>query len=197
MNKFVDKKKKALGKLEDALRKGWFDQRFHEIIYFLNSVDGIYTTSCCSGRISVYHTDLADSKKEHEFLGKFHEVPSFSDISNALKKTSKDVVYYSTEPLILHVCCNDIDAASIVLECAYSSGLKRSGIFQVKDDEFMIEVRGVDGFSAPLSGFGEKFFDEKYIQFLLGFSAVKLEKNWRKMDKFCSALKEAFKCNCP
>ena len=110
-----------------------------------------------------------------------------------MKKASKEVVYYSTEPLILHVCCNDIETASKILECAYSSGLKRSGIFQVKGGEYMIEVRGVDGFSVPMSGFGQKFFDEQYIQFLLKFSAVKLEKNWAKMDKFCSALKESFK----
>ena len=191
MGLFLEDKSKALENLENAKNKEWFDERFENIITFLNSIEDVYTTSCCSGRISVYHIDMKDSKKEHEFLGKFHEIPDFDDILSSVSSASKDVVYYTVDPAILHVCCKDLSAAEKVLDCAYFSGFKRSGIFQLKG-KIMIEVRGVDGFRVPLSGFEKRFVDEDYLRFLLDFSAVKLEKNWAKMDKFYVRLKKIF-----
>jgi tRNA(Phe) wybutosine-synthesizing methylase Tyw3 len=185
--KFGSLKKKALFNLNDAKKKGWFDEKFDDVVSFLMKLNNVYTTSCCSGRISIYGVDLNDSKSEHVFLGKYHNVPDFSLVCDVVKinlnKLTRECLYFTVDPLIMHVCCEDLDVAELILNLAYKSGLKRSGIFQLKG-KIMIEVMGVDGFRVPLSGFGCSFFDEDYILFLCKMAENKLEKNWNKLDKF-------------
>ena len=191
MDQFESGKEKALSELASAHQKGWFDKKFDRIIFFLNYLDCVYTTSCCSGRISIYHADINNSKKEHEFLGKFHDIPDFSEIVSSIGRASKDMLYYNVDPMILHVCCKDIETAGIVLDCAYFIGFKRSGIFQVKK-KIMLEIRGVDGFSVPVGRAGSVLVNEDYLRFLLDVSKIKLQRNWNKMDLFYSKLKDAF-----
>ena len=176
-------RKSALSKLEAAKNADLFDTEMEELVSAINSSDRYYTTSCCSGRIVVSESSPDNRKKSHEWLGKWHRYVSVKEIFCAVDKHKNGVLWLSVEPMILHVACKDMDSASKILKAARSSNLKRSGIYQV-EPRIIVELIGVDGFSAPIGCDGNVFSGKEHIEFLVRLANKKILCNRKKRDVF-------------
>lgn len=167
----------ALSKLLKARDNGLVDVLVSSLVDAINKSDSYYTTSSCSGRIVVSQADVLNKKSSFSFLGKWHEAVTLSAVEDAIGKYDDGVLWFKFEPMILHVCCKDIDSASRFLEIVYRSGFKRSGIYQLKG-KIMVEVHGTSGFSVPAGSSGEIFVSSEHLGFLVDFANMKMEKNF-------------------
>ncbi len=173
----------ALSKLEAAKNAGLFDSEMEELVSAINSSGRHYTTSCCAGRIVVSESSSDNKKKSYEWLGKWHKDVSVNDVFCAVDLHKKGVLWLSVEPMIIHVACEDMDSASKILKQARASNLKRSGIYQV-EPRLIVEIIGVDGFSAPIGCDGNVFSGKEHIEFLVRLANKKILCNREKRDVF-------------
>ena len=178
----------ALSKLEAAKSAGLFDTEMEELVSAINSSDGHYTTSCCAGRIVVSESSPDNKKKSYEWLGKWHKEVSLADVFCAVDLHKNGVLWLSVEPMIIHVACEDMDSASLILKQARASNLKRSGIYQVAP-RIIVELIGVDGFSAPIGCDGNVFSGKEHIEFLVRLANKKILCNREKRSVFLKELR--------
>lgn len=54
------------------------------------------------------------------------------------------------EPPILHICCKDVKSASVLINHSHTHGFKSSGIFSIKPDKVMVEIKGSEKLEVPL-----------------------------------------------
>ncbi len=182
---FEKDKEAALSKLLEAREKGLVDVLVSDLVDIINKSDSYYTTSSCSGRIVVAQADVLNKKSSFSFLGKWHDPVDVGDVLRAVAKYSDGVLWFKFEPMILHVCCREIDSASSFLDIVYRSGFKRSGVYQIKG-KIMIEVHGTSGFSVPIGFDSKVMVSDEYLEFVVGLANGRLVRNHevlRKLEK--------------
>ena len=129
MDKFVfDSSKEVLlqelAAGHDLSPKGSIDVPIRPLVDFINSIDGLVTTSSCSGRISVFRNDTSSGSKGINWLLvkhspiNVHEVEPFAgvDVSDGLSNDRISSIegiltMLKCEGFIMHVHCRDIDTA--------------------------------------------------------------------------------------
>jgi tRNA wybutosine-synthesizing protein 3 len=186
---FERNKLAALLKLEKAKKEGLADESILPLVDMINSLENFYTASSCGGRAVIAESDKLDRKSNFNFLGKWHSKVSFDAIASAIKKYKKNMLWFRAEPVILHLGCASFKDAEIMLRAAHQAGLKRSGIFSV-NRRIMLEIRGVDEFSAPIGKNGKVIVSNDYIRYLTEIANLKLDKNRRKIEIFEKNLKK-------
>ena len=180
----------ALSKLFVARENGLVDVLASGLVNAINESDSLYTTSSCSGRTVVACADEENKKSSFSFLGKWHETIDIDDVKDAIGRYKEGILWFKFEPMILHVCCRDVDSASRFLETVYRGGFKRSGVYQLSG-KIMIEVHGTNGFSVPIGSGGEVLVSSEYLGFLVRLANLKMDENAGKIRALESILKKA------
>lgn len=181
--KFEDYKDAALLSIEDAAREKTVDEKIVFLLEKINALSDYYTTSSCYGRIVVAESSVDNKKREYKFLGKWHREVTFRDVDAAINKYKRNILFFRLDPVILHVGCRDMDSASRLLKICQRTGLKRSGMYQIKP-RIIVEIMGVDALCAPLGKDGRVMIDDDYIEFLCDISNEKFRNNEKKIDEF-------------
>ncbi len=186
---FDQLKKKALSKLETAVRKGEADKPVLPYLELINKHPDYFTSSSCYGRIIIIHIDRR--KDLSKFLGKWHREVSFEEVKKVLEKAEGNV-WFRFDPLILHVSCRGIAEAKKLLELKTSIGFKRGGIFNIRDERVQIELEGTDMMAVPVKKENRVLVDDSYLDLLVNEANQKFVNNERKWKKFGSAWKDHF-----
>lgn len=187
---FAHFKQQCLAK-DDLSRKGSIDEPIRPLVELLNANQYYYTTSTCSGRISLIEKpyDNAAAKKGGNFLLNSHqeiEFPSFNELIrvHAEKNDSNTCLWLKFEPYIMHIQCYDLERAHILLNAANRSGCRNSGITLGKRDKFLVAIRSTSSMEVPLHS-GPRFtLDENYLRFVCDECNRRLRENLLKLDGF-------------
>lgn len=162
----------------DKSLKGAIDALLVPICNLLNSHADYVTTSCCSGRISVYrHAQTASGKRIKSggrLLFVSHEPVRLSDSDITLSDVLQGSRHYPSkkaetarekhlqqqpvmshtdlklEPLILHVEASSPQAAVALLRAAVAAGLRESGISALGRRN-LVALRGSERLEVPLA----------------------------------------------
>lgn len=186
-SKFELQKKRALEKFHEAVEKGEADEPIIDFLEKFNEKEYCYTTSSCAGRIIIFQ-DMG-SKKDSDFIAKWHREIEFSDIIPFLGvlEGKKGTIWLRQEPLILHVVAKDLNHAILILDTAIKSGLKHSGIMVFKDQRYLVEINGTERFDVPI--FEEKILvSEEYLKYLVKLADKKFVKSRVTSKKFFGAV---------
>ena len=172
---FPNEKKMYLSK-QDKSRKGDIDQKVIPVLETINSKDNYYTTSSCSGR--VYLWTGTGKKNETEWLKVSHELidEKFFEI-----QSQKGLVWLRVEPFILHVACNDLEAANQLLGKARQI-YKKSCLLSASN-KILIEIRGSELVEMPLYLDGKLLYQGN-LSWLVQLVNEKLQRMWEGMEKF-------------
>ncbi len=192
MRDFEFYKEKALREFNKAKSLKLIDKKILSLLEFINSLPDFYTTSSCSGRITI--DSEGNKKKDHLWLLKTHKTLKLDDFINTLKLIEKNKnllsnAHLKVDSFILHVGARDLDKACEFLSLVKKVGLKRTGIIQVKP-RILIEIVGLDRLDIPI--FEKKFLiktDEGSLKILVDLVNKKLVKNWERIYLLESALK--------
>lgn len=187
-------KQQCLNK-EDLSRKGSIDEPIRPLVDIINNNPYYYTTSTCSGRISLIEKprENASIKKGGRFLLNNHEKLNLEDflsviLSFSQRESSKTEEYtclwLKFEPFILHVQCFDLERAHILLNSAVAGGCRNSGISLGKNDKFLVAVRSTSSMEVPIHCGPEFELNTRYINYLANECNRRLGENFVRLAKF-------------
>ncbi len=187
---FLQRKTAALSKI-DKSNIGKWDKKIISLCNKINKLEDYYTTSSCSGRIIL----MIDKEKKFPnlFLAVSHDLINFNWLNNNLnkivknKKLIKETIKFKCEPVILHVVCKNLGGASLLLEKAKSSGMKHSGIHNLKRN-ILLEINGSDRLEFPIINKRKSIIDDKFIKLIVKKSNEKLKKSWKMISRLEKSL---------
>jgi tRNA wybutosine-synthesizing protein 3 len=178
MDYFDDTKKAMLEKLykPDKSFKGNVDEDAIAIINEINSKKDFYTTSSCSGRISLFFESSSGKKHEAGWTYVKHGTVTKTEILEALEKIPSETLWFKMETPIFHVACRTNENAEKLIDICMKLGFKRSGITSM-GRRVMVEIIFNDKMEVPVAMNGNLFVDEKFIGFLVDRANEKFIKN--------------------
>ncbi|XP_077391763.1 tRNA wybutosine-synthesizing protein 3 homolog isoform X1 [Festucalex cinctus] len=186
---FSEWKKRCLSK-SDLSKKGNVDEDIVHLVSLLNSYEEYFTTSSCSGRITVIDTapeSCVVQKKNLVWLFVSHMKCTFDDVMSALDSSCGSAVL-KFEPFVLHVQCRTLEDARLMLAAAVQSGFRNSGLTLSKTGKIIMAVRCTHSLEVPLSHQGKLLVSHEYVHFLIGIANKKMEENLRRIERFYQSI---------
>jgi len=182
-SRFENQKRIAIERLKNAIEDDEVDRDILGLINYINSLNNFYTTSSCSGRITLLH-DLG-SKIKNDWLGKWHREVRFDEILDSLSDIpANGIVWFKYESPILHIVSKTIDNAKLLINIARDSGYKRVGIQGLKNERYVVEICDTERVDCPIVDNGNLLVDNNYLKYLTRFSNMKFRNGRKKLMKF-------------
>ncbi len=186
--RFVNQKRNALERYNQARSRGCVDEEIIPLLEYINSLDDFYTTSSCSGRITLL-LDLG-SKKESRWLGKWHREITSGEVIDCLHDIPPEgVVWFKYESAILHIAAKTIEKAKEILYITRESGYKRVGVQGLKKERYLVEVCDTERVDCPIAEKGCLLVDERYLRYLTAFSNRRFRNGRDKLSGLASSLR--------
>jgi len=162
-------KREALTSLFTAMREGKVDEDIIELLLLINSINGIYTTSSCSGRIGIIEEPALGAKPLSRWLIKVHRPMEFEEARKALKDAREGLIFLKSQPPIFHVVAEDVEKAKKLHELGLASGFKYT-TFKVISKRYLVEINATEYLTAPLGRDGKLLVNEEYLRFAVDLS---------------------------
>ncbi|KAL7213528.1 hypothetical protein ACSBR2_016123 [Camellia fascicularis] len=183
----------------DKSPKGTIDTPIIPLLNTINSHPCFFTTSSCSGRISVLSQPPIAAATNNKAKGGTwvfitHSKADPESLLNLLSSTKNpdpthppSNLVFRFEPLIIAVECKDVLSAQTLVSLAVSSGFRESGITSV-NKRVIIAIRCSIRLEVPLGDTENVLVNSEYLRYLVGIANEKMEVNWRRTDGFLNSL---------
>ncbi|KAK3039698.1 hypothetical protein RJ639_027039 [Escallonia herrerae] len=193
----------------DKSPKGTLDEPIIPLLKALNRRPSFFTTSSCSGRISVLSTPTATVTKKKAKGGKWVFIthspadpaallsllfppaesaqPPPESTQSAQPSQPADELVFRFEPLIIAVECKDVFSGQSLVAMAVACGFRESGITSV-GKRVIVAIRCSIRMEVPLGHSGRIMVSSEYVEYLVGIANEKMEANKRRTDQFFAAL---------
>ncbi|XP_048587337.1 tRNA wybutosine-synthesizing protein 3 homolog isoform X5 [Nematostella vectensis] len=165
MAAFMAQKQQTLSQA-DLSKKGSIDEPIVNLVDYINGLDAFFTTSSCSGRISVFTEGHGQRKKCSEWRYITHGQADLESVLESLEDCKRDAVL-KFEPFVLHVQCKSLEHAQLMA------------------------VRSTHSLEVPLICNGNLLVSKEYIQYVVDMANKKMEDNKDRIQRFYTKLKEA------
>ena len=179
---FQKEKKDFLAK-KDKSKKGSIDIKIKKLVDKINSLEGFYTTSSCSGRFLILALPKSNKKNKVRYLFCSHKKIKFDEIKKILTKLPKEDVWFNVQGVIIHVASDNLINARKFLNTARDIGFKRSGIISIGNNKIIMELISTEKIETIISKNCKLLIDEDYLKVLIKEGNMKLEKTWKKIEK--------------
>jgi len=198
-------KNAQLNKLDLSL-KGSIDAPILDLVTDINNVDLFYTTSSCSGRITVMKEDYLlpdvlqgttsndegettdDPSKTKTKSGGWilasHE-PVKTDVILQKLHGIKCCCKLKFEPFVMHIKCASLEAAYLLQKASVSCGFRNTGItLGHQGRQIMIAIRGTLSLEVPITDItGKALVSDEYIQYVNDIATQKFHENAKRTLK--------------
>ncbi|CAO2842541.1 unnamed protein product [Amaranthus hypochondriacus] len=182
----------------DKSPKGTIDTPIIPLLNTINNHPCYFTTSSCSGRISIF-SHLPNKPKGGSWLFISHDPVNPSSILNIIFPTDSNnssetthsessELVFRFEPLIIAIECKDVGSAQFLVSLAISSGFRESGITSVSSKRVIIAVRSSIRLEVPLGCKGRIMVSSEYLRFLVDIANEKMAANWKRTQGFLEGL---------
>lgn len=185
-------KREALTSLFTAMREEKVDADIIDLLLLINSINGVYTTSSCSGRIGIIEEPALGAKPLSRWLVKVHRPIEFEEARRALKNAEKGLIFLKSQPPIFHIVAEDLERAKKLHELGLASGFKYT-TFKVISKRYLVEINATEYLTAPLGKDGKVLVDDEYLLFAvdLGNDMLKRSKGrLPRLERNFKALKD-------
>ncbi|XP_062189340.1 tRNA wybutosine-synthesizing protein 2/3/4 isoform X2 [Phragmites australis] len=196
---FARRKATALAALSspapDKSPKGGVDAPIAPLLDALNSHPDLFTTSSCSGRVSVLAQPQEGQgpkpKKKARGGGWVYVSHDPADPDAVVEllfggsgsEGAGDELVFRFEPMIVAVECRDAASAAALVAAAVSAGFRESGITGLQK-RAMVAIRCSIRMEVPLGQTGELVVSPEYVRYLVRIANGKMEANKKRMDGF-------------
>lgn len=148
-----------------------------------------FTTSTCSGRITLMDLEENEGKREGAFYRKWHRVVKFHEVWKAIEEyDGKRNLWLKQDALVFVIGTDTFAHARHLFTIFQTNGLKRFGIHHFEDGKVMVEVFGTQAMSVPIVQNGKLMVDTKYVQTLVKIANRKWKQNHQKLQQLNRAL---------
>ncbi|HJO14504.1 MAG TPA: hypothetical protein QGG70_00465 [Candidatus Pacearchaeota archaeon] len=184
-----DNTKKDILEKEDKSNVGSIDPLIQHLCKIINNDKNYFTTSSCSGRITLI--DDKEKKSPDVFLFRSHKQIKLDELKkgilDAAEKIQEGIIMFKQEPCLVVISCRNKDKQWKLFSQARNNGWKKSGILSL-DKKLLIELMSSENISFPIIKDGEILIDDKFLEIILEKANSNLEKGWEKINQ----LKESF-----
>jgi tRNA wybutosine-synthesizing protein 3 len=184
---FLKQKSEFLRK-KDKSRKGEIDKDIKKLVDLINSKGNYYTTSSCSGRI-VLIKKKSYKKQDCSWIFVKHKEVDFDEIRKVLERIPEEEVWFREEPLIMHICCKNLEDANRFLGIVRKI-FKRAGIISI-NKKIIIEIIGTEFIDTIISKNKKLLVSDEYLKFLVKEANKKLRRNKRNIKRFHSLVEKS------
>ncbi|WP_297480323.1 hypothetical protein [Thermococcus sp.] len=180
---FEEQKARAMESLRRALEEDKVDHDIIPLLEKLNALESYFTTSSCSGRISVMEMPHFGDKLNSVWLGKWHREVSMEEVLEAVRKHKSGQLWFLVRSPILHVSARTMEDAVRLLNLAIGLGFKYSNIKSVSHKKLLVEIRSTERMDVPLGENGELWVSEEYIERIVKIANDQLRRFKGKLKK--------------
>lgn len=183
----------------DRSRAGRVDARCERLVLDAFASRDFYTTSSCSGRVSVFADrdgeDAAEERKGGTWAYVSHERAMWEDVARAVdahgggKDGRGTTLTLRFEPFILAVEARDLARGAAFVRCARECGYRESGITAC-EKRVICSVRCQLRMEAPVVVDGERVVTNEGIETLVRIANEKFDVNAARMERFRVAFNE-------
>ncbi len=161
---FKEQKEKAMDGLRKALAEDKVDRDIIHLLEKINALDNYFTTSSCSGRISVMEMPHFGDKVNSVWLGKWHREVTVEEVIGAIGEHRTGQLWFLVRSPILHVAARTMEDAVRLLNLSIGLGFKYSNIKSVSHKKLLVEIRSTERMDVPLGEDGELWVSEEYTE---------------------------------
>ena len=183
----------------DRSRAGRVDARCETLVRDAFASRDFYTTSSCSGRVSVFadrdEDDAAEERKGGVWAYVSHERAVVEDVTRAVdahgggKDGRGATLTLRFEPFILAVEARDLERGAAFVRCARECGYRESGITAC-EKRVICSVRCQLRMEAPVVVDGERVVTNDGLETLVRIANEKFDVNAARMERFRVAFNE-------
>jgi len=177
-------KKKALESLNEALEKGLVDSDIIFLLNKINSLENYFTTSSCSGRISVMQLPDFGDKLNAVWLGKWHSEVKIEEVLDAINKHDEGMLWFMLNSPILHIAARTLEDAVELLNLAISCGFKHSNIKSISHKKLVVEIRSTERMDVPLGKDKELWVSPEHLAKIISMANLQLRRAKEKLKRF-------------
>ncbi|KAF8093012.1 hypothetical protein N665_0393s0014 [Sinapis alba] len=188
----------------DKSPKGYLDEPILPLLETINHHPSYFTTSSCSGRISILsqpkpHSTNPSTKKKARggsWLYITHDPADPESVLHLLFppnptqiESNPSELVFRFEPLIIAVECKDVSSAQFLVATAISAGFRESGITSCGEGKrVIIAIRCSIRMEVPLGDTEKVMVSREYVEFLVDVANEKMVANRKRTDGFGLAL---------
>ena len=180
---FEEQKEKAMESLRKALAEDKVDHDIISLLEKINSLDNYFTTSSCSGRISVMEMPHFGDKLNSVWLGKWHREVTVEEVLEAIEKHKTGQLWFLVRSPILHVAARTMEDAVKLLNLSIGLGFKYSSIKSVSHKKLLVEIRSTERMDVPLGENGELWVSGEYIKRIVNLSNAQMRRFKSKLNR--------------
>ncbi|GMH40346.1 hypothetical protein BSKO_08250 [Bryopsis sp. KO-2023] len=177
----------------DKSRKGSVDAPIVDLVNLINGRDDIFTTSSCSGRLSVFGDPVMESvdgqkMKGGEWVYMSHAEPIALEVIQAINERVgrggiDGCLFLRFDPFILAAECRSTQAANLLVHCGRDSGFRESGI-TFGNHKIMAAVRSSNRLEVPIVRDGKLLVSEEYLNCIIQIACERFHDNARRVGRF-------------
>ena len=173
---FEEQKEKAMEGLRKALAEDKVDRDIIPLLEKINALDNYFTTSSCSGRISVMEMPHFGDKVNSVWLGKWHREVTVEEVIEAIGEHKTGQLWFLVRSPILHVAARTMEDAVKLLNLSIGLGFKYSSIKSVSHKKLLVEIRSTERMDVPLGENGELWVSEEYIERIVNLANAQVRR---------------------
>ena len=173
---FEEQKERAMKGLRKALAEDKVDKDVIPLLKRINALDNYFTTSSCSGRISIMEMPYFGDKVNSVWLGKWHREVTAEEVLEAIGKHKSGQLWFLVRSPILHVAARTMEDAVELLNLAIGLGFKYSNIKSVSHKKLLVEIRSTERMDVPLGEDGELWVDEEYTERIVSLANAQVRR---------------------
>lgn len=173
---FEEQKRKAMEGLRKALAEEKVDKDIIPLLEKINALDSYFTTSSCSGRISVMEMPHFGDKVNSVWLGKWHREVTFDEVMEAIERHNSGQLWFLVRSPILHVAARTMEDTVNLLNLAIGLGFKYSNIKSISHKKLLVEIRSTERMDVPLGENGKLWVDGDYLERIVGLANAQVRR---------------------
>lgn len=192
--KFTTIKQNASETLHVAMREKKIDPLMIGISQFVERTTSYFTTSTCSGRITLMDLNEDESKKENVFYRKWHRKVKLEEVWKAVEEyPHKGNLWLRQDAFVYVIGTNTWENVEKIIRACQEAGVKRYGVHHFEDDKIMMEIFGTQNMSIPLVVRGKRLVEKTHVKEWVKIANQKWARNESKRKQFEKVLKKWIK----
>lgn len=182
--------------LQVAIMEKKIDPLMIPISKFLAQTTNYFSTSTCSGRITLMDLETNEHKRKGGFFRKWHRTVKLAEVWNGINdNTNTGNVWFKQDAFVYVIGTNTLERAHHLFMICQKAGIKRFGIHHFEDGKVLIEIFGTQAMSVPVKKGKKILVDKTYVKELVSIANRKWKENEKKRKEFEKELKKALKGN--
>ncbi len=194
--KFNAIKANARETLRKAVSEKKIDPLMISISRFVEKTTHFFTTSTCSGRITLMDLNKDETKKENVFYRKWHSTAKFPEVWKAIESYDTNGNLWLRQDAFVYVIgTNTWENTKQIIRACQEAGVKRYGVHHFEDEKILMEIFGTQNMSIPLTTKGKLLVNKDAVKEWVKIANRKWKQNEAKRKQFEKALRKHLKKN--